>query len=471
MKKLLASLMAVIVVFSLAACGGNNPAPTTSANTGTAASQNATSQAPASQTSTGPVELKFMFWGSLVEKAEVEKCVENYNKLNEGKIHVTAQHVPDDYANKLATMVAGGTAPDIAYVSSGLAPTYAKEGKLLFVEDILGNDKSFLDTVLPGAQWKVDGKVAFFSTAMETLMITYNKDIFDQHGVKYPPSKFEEALNWEQFVDLCQQVTIDANGKNAKDPAFDANNIVTYGLSMSTYLNHILMLLASNGGSVLNADSSNTAFDSPEWIDTMNKINDLIYKYHVVPSPATSESLAAEAMLTGQIAMTCDGNWSLLDYQDQGLNVGVAVFPDLGKGPYSMSAPGVTAIFNSTQHPQEAWDFYKYSLDAENGPTDLFKKGLWQPVYSVYYTDPAKIAFWVDTPAHPAEYRDVVIANIDRNIVPLPTQYILKWGDVSAILNPAIDTIFRNPGDATQALKDAQATVNSSGAYHGRYDQ
>jgi len=416
------------------------------------------------------VELKFMYWGSLVEKTEVEKSVAAYNKLNEGKIRVVPQHVPDDYSNKLASMIAGGTAPDIAYLSSGLSSTYAKEGKILFVQDLLGDDLSFLDSVLPDAQWKVNGKVAYFSTAMETLMITYNKDIFDQHNIKYPPSRFEEALKWDDFVSLCQSVTFDKNGNNAKSPNFDPNNIVTYGLSVSTYLNHLLQLVYSAGGTVLNAAGTDTAIDTPAWINTMNKVNDLIYKYHVVPSPSVADTLAAEAMLTGQIAMTFDGNWSLLDYQDQGLNVGCAVFPNLGLGPFTMSAPGVTAIFSTTKYPQEAWDFYKYSLDAEKGPTDLFKKGLWQPIYFEYYTDPAKISFWVDNPAHPPEYRDVVIANINRNIVPLPASYIYRWGDVTQLLTPAIEAIFGAPGDAGPILKGAQATITSSKAFKGRFD-
>ncbi len=468
-KKILSFAMSLLLVVSFGGCGngsGNTSKTDSNANAGNSSSGTSTE----SNNNSGPVELNFMYWGGLVEKDAVQKCVDNYNKLHEGKIHVNAQHVPDDYSNKLASQVAAGKAPDIAYVSTSVAPTYAQEGKLLFVEDLLKEDKSFIDNVLPIAQWKVNGKVAFFSTALESLLITYNKDIFDEHKVAYPPSDASKALNWDDFVKLCKSVTFDSNGNDANSPDFNPENIATYGLSMTTYLNHILMLLNSNGGSILNQDSTNTAFNSPEWIDTMKKVQDLIYVHHVVPTPAKADSLAAEAMLTGQVAMTLDGNWSFLDYNDQKLNVGCAVFPDLGKGPSTMSAPGVTAIFASTKHPEEAWDFYKYSLDAENGATDLYKNGLWQPIYKDYYTNPEKVSFWIDTPAHPQDYKSVVIDNIDKNIVKTPQEYVKNWGDVAAILNPAIDAIFRNEKDPASALNEAQSTIESSKAYQGRYD-
>ncbi len=460
MKKLAASLMAAMLALSLAACGqGATDASNNPSNTSTGSGEVA--------------KLSFMFWGDEKEKAAVEKMVTNFNTENNGKIQVTPQHVPDEYAQKLSSMIAAKNAPDIAYVPAGSCVPYALDGTILFVEDALGSDTSFLDGVLPNDQWKVNGKTAFFSTAHETLMLVYNRDIFDSLGIAYPPTSLDKALSWDEFVDLCKQLTVDRNGNNAYSASFDSTNVKHYGFSMTFGINNWYPLLKSMGGDILKADDSNTSFDSPEMIDLMTKLQGLIVKDHVSPSmtDVSSNPDSTQLMLTGQVAMIIDGNWSFLTYDEEDLNVGCTFLPDMGKGPYTISAPGVTAMFSSTKYPDAALAFYKYSLDTEKGATDLYKNGLWQPIYKEYYTDPEKIAFWAQTGSRPEEFVDVVVKNIETNVTLLPTQFILEYSQIGNVINPAVDAIFRGESDPATALKEVQATIDSSGFYKGRFDK
>lgn len=453
MKKVLSMLMVVIMIASMAACGAGTSAP---------------SSAPS-----GAAEITFMFWGGAQEKAAIEQTIEKFNTAYQGKIHVTGQYVPDEYAQKLSSQIAAGKAPDIAYVSAGSAVDYALDGTLLSIEDLLGEDKTLLDDVIPSAQWKVNGKTAFFSTALESLMITYNRDIFDELGVEYPPTDFDKALTWDEFVNLAKQLTVDQNGNNALSPNFDSEKIRIYGFTIPFQINNWYPLLRSMGGDILTADSSNTNFDSPEMIDLMTKIQNLIVTDHVSPSMTdiSSNPDPTTMMVTGQVAMIVDGNWSFLDYDAIDLNVGCTMFPDMGNGSFTLNAPGVTAIFSSTKYPQEALEFYKYSLDTEKGATELYQNGLWQPIFKEYYTDPAKIAFWAETGSRPKEYVDVVVKNIEKNVCLMPVQFIKSYSEIGNVLNPAIDAIFRGEGDPATLLKDAQATINSAGFYKGRFDQ
>ena len=460
MKKLAASLMAAMLALSLAACGqGATDANNTPSNTSTGSGEVA--------------KLSFMFWGDEKEKAAVEKMVTNFNTENNGKIQVTPQHVPDEYAQKLSSMIAAKNAPDIAYVPSGSCVPYAMDGTILFVEDALGDDTSFLDGVLPNDQWKVNGKTAFFSTAHETLMLVNNRDIFDSLGIAYPPTSIDKALSWDEFVDLCKQLTVDRNGNNAYSASFDPTNVKHYGFSMTFGINNWYPLLKSMGGDILKSDDSNTSFDSPEMIDLMTKLQGLIVKDHVSPSmtDVSTNPDSTQLMLTGQVAMIIDGNWSFLTYDEEDLNVGCTFLPDMGKGPYTISAPGVTAMFSSTKYPDAALEFYKYSLDTEKGATDLYKNGLWQPIYKEYYTDAEKIAFWAQTGSRPEEFVDVVVKNIETNVTLLPTQFILEYSQIGNVINPAVDAIFRGEADPATALKEVQATIDSSGFYKGRFDK
>ncbi|HEY8363017.1 MAG TPA: sugar ABC transporter substrate-binding protein [Tissierellaceae bacterium] len=463
MKRLLSVLLVLMLVLSFTACSNKSDSNAVNSNDNSSNSKGSSSEV---------ANLNFMYWGSTVEKEAVQEAVERFNERYAGKIKVTAQHVPNEnYTTKLNTMIASNQAPDVAYVGSAAAVEYAKKGDIIFIEDILGDDKSFLDEVLEQEKWIINGKVAFISTATECLMISYNKDVFDELGVPYPPDKAEDALTWDEFVDLCKSVTIDINGNNAHSPDFDPNNIKTYGVYIWYGFNTWYPLLASLGGDIFNEDYTNTTFNSPEMIELMEKIQELIYVHHCAPSPAIADTLSSQALQTGQIAMTFDGNWSLLDYYKGGYNIGVTMYPDLGNGPYTISAPGVTAIFSQTKHPQECLEFYKYFLDPETGATDLYKNGLWQPIFKKYYTDEEKIDFWVDNEAHPKEYRSVIVDNIFKNMLRLPQSYINDWGELVNVLTPAVESIFRGEKSPKEALDEAQRIVEENGLFKGRFDQ
>ena len=63
-----------------------------------------------------------------------------------------------------------------------------------------------------------------------TVTLLYNKDMFDELSIEYPPYTVENAWSWDKFVEVSQKLTLDSSGKNAADSGFDANNIKQYGI-------------------------------------------------------------------------------------------------------------------------------------------------------------------------------------------------------------------------------------------------
>ena len=45
--------------------------------------------------------------------------------------------------------------------------------------------------------------------------------MFEEAGITVPTME-ADAWTWEEFLDVCQTLTIDNQGRNAKDPDFDA---------------------------------------------------------------------------------------------------------------------------------------------------------------------------------------------------------------------------------------------------------
>ena len=74
-----------------------------------------------------PAELTFTFWGSPFEREAVNQMLEAFNESHPN-IQVRGQHIPDNYAEKIATMVAGGTPPDVGYLNEQTAFLWAQEG-------------------------------------------------------------------------------------------------------------------------------------------------------------------------------------------------------------------------------------------------------------------------------------------------------------------------------------------------------
>lgn len=73
------------------------------------------------------MELTFTYWGSPFEREAVEQMLQAFNDSHPD-IQVRGQHIPDGYGEKISTMVAAGTPPDVGYLFEALAFPWAQEG-------------------------------------------------------------------------------------------------------------------------------------------------------------------------------------------------------------------------------------------------------------------------------------------------------------------------------------------------------
>jgi len=453
-KFLVLALVMTLAVAVLAACGRD----------------------PAAGVPEGVPQIEMMYWGGPDEQEAMTRVIDNFNAQNEGRIHVINSHIPADFGTVMNTRLAAGTPPDIAYTSSGGFYTMASEGHYFAIDNLIS--PGFLDTVVHDAIWRYDGRVYGLSTAQVNLILFYNADIFDELGVERPPHRFEDALSWDEFVNLAQRVTTDRNGNNALSPDFNPRQIATFGFNFWVGLNDVSLFAYSNGARLVNDDLTNTDLDSPEWIDTMYKLNRLVHHYRVVPTPADNEGMPSYPLESGAFAMTVGGRWSMLGFARQHIpfELGVAVMPDLGYGPFTMSPPGVTSIMALTQYPELAWEFWEYKMDVENGATELYAGGLWQPiVHDPWYTDPAALAVWTDNAAHPPAFQTAVLDMAMRpsQIVPLSSSYIRRVGEVTTFVTPAFQNIMGNPmtfDDVGNVMRDLQAEITANNAFHGVYN-
>ena len=325
-----------------------------------------------------PVELRFMFWGSGAEKEAVEGAIKQFNNSHPG-IHVTAQHVPGDYATKVNTLIAAKQTPDVAYMPEGLALKLGEQGQLLEMSKYFKAYPALKDRLPQTYLYFAPGKTIGTYIAPEITTLYFNRTLFKAANVAFPPAEVAKAWTWDQFVKTAQQLTLDRNGKNALDPAFDTKNIKQFGVSFPTGFIGWYPLLRANGADITDPTGKKYMMNSPQAVEAFQRLQDLMWKYHVAPTPTQLQNSPSTTvqLQSRKVAMAIDGQWILLDIAQSKLNVGVGVLPKM-KTSTTVFVGGASVIFASTKHPKEALELYMYY----NDPTkvDLYKKGLWMPL-------------------------------------------------------------------------------------------
>ncbi len=350
--------------------------------------------------------LKYMVWGSTVERDIVQGIVDSYNESHPN-VNVELLYVPNsDYDTKVATMVAGGSEPDIAYMSEALCYELYENGLLMNLYDFVNGDQAKFkyDEYVDGVWYRTsDTDLLGRRIGIAAWCLYYNKDCAAQAGVTFP-AKLDDSLDWDTFVSGLRKMTLDGAGKTPDDEGFDPENIAQYGFSFKTELTVLETMMNAHGVSWSNEDGTSFEWASPEGIQAMQKIADLINVHHVAPTPVQSKSLpgASVTLTSGIVAATIDGNWNCADFAAAGANFDIGVLPNAGY-KYGLQGCSPTVMFKSTKNPALAWDFYQYVADPENA-LPFYTSGISIPVIKSWLEDADKLQLWTDNEQHPAGY-------------------------------------------------------------------
>ena len=167
--------------------------------------------------------------------------VERFN-ASQDKIELVLEIVANNVAyDTLATQIAAGNAPCIVG-PVGIRGRDSFKGAWLDLQpliDAYNYDLSDFDPSLVGFyQVKEEGQLGI-PFAIFPSFVLYNKDLFDEAGLPYPPTEHgapyidengvERDWNIDTLTELAKRLTVDANGNDATSPDFDPENIVQFG--------------------------------------------------------------------------------------------------------------------------------------------------------------------------------------------------------------------------------------------------
>lgn len=418
----------------------------------------------AAATGEDKILLRYSHWGNEDEKASTWNTLQAFMEQNPN-ITVEQMYIPeagDPYLQKMNAMAASNTLPDAALFPDEYTLSWALRDMFLDLSEIYSGEHEKVDAI----QYRTpDGKLVGVSGAQEIQLIWYNKDLFDEEGIPYPPATAEEAWSWDQFLEIAKQLTVDVNGNNALSADFDPANIDRFGFQMGLWMMPVLSYMRSNGGDIFADDWLSLTLDSPPSIEAIQMIADLMNVHNVMPKLTAGGSMSTDTgLLSRKVAMAMDGQWVLETLnrvrREEGLNFGIGVLPYI-QDRVTTAIGGPIIAFSTTGHPQEAMQLVSFIMDPANTP-DYITGGLWMPNEKRWYHDPELLSIWIENENHPPEYKTAVVDySLDYVSKPLPNFRLPGWPGVWQILNPALEQVWLGEKSAEEAITAVMPEVQA----------
>ncbi len=377
------------IVFALAlvvaACGGDDgttgdtaAAPDeTSATTAAPEETPETTAAPTETTATeapepagDAVQIRWFVGlgtGGNPEQVEAQEAVVEAFNASRDDIDLVLEIVQNDVAyDTLSTQIASGNAPDIIG-PVGIRGANAYNGRWLDLQPLV--DASGYDlsrwTEEQVDVWRTDEGLVGLPFGVFPSLIFYNKALFDEAGLPYPPQEFGadydgQPWNMDTVREIGQFLTVDANGNDATSPDFDPDNIIQFGFA-EQWSEPQRFATMFGPGSMTNDDGTPNIPD--HWVDAFNWLYQGVWEESFIPNSEYegSDILAAgNPFDSGNVAMAHTHLWYICCLAGVGDNWDIAVVPERDGTHTAALHADVFRILNTTEHPEEAFEVLTY---------------------------------------------------------------------------------------------------------------
>lgn len=211
-----------------------------------------------------------------------------------------------DYGTALQTDLAAGTAADVFDLEYAQYAQFQSSGVLAPIE--LADPAAYRPSVLEAYQ--TDGVNYAAPSSFSTVVLYYNKTLFDAAGLEYPTNDWR----WADVQAAAEAITDPATG--------------TWGVHQPVSFYEFYKVLAQNGGEFLDADGTAVAFDSPEGLEAAQW---LVGKNGtIMPTIEDGQGTAdfdTNLFKDGKLGMMYSGIWVFGALADMGDDWDIAVDP------------------------------------------------------------------------------------------------------------------------------------------------
>lgn len=343
--------LATALALALTACGGGT-ANGGGDGTGTGGAGTGTGGGEAAQ----DVALRMTIWTSNEDHlALFDEIAEGYMAEHPEVTSITFDPLPfDDYTSTVTTQIAGGNAPDLAWVLENAAPDFVASGALLPLDETLEATEGYdLDDLSPSATelWRSDGELIAYPFSTSPFVAFVNDDLLAEAGL---PSGAEMLANgtwtWED-LSAAGATVAEATGKTG------------FVVRDFDYLNWDYLSTVWNGWGAepWSADGTQCSFDSPEMVEAFEFLHDAAFTTRSMPGPgSTADFFAGEAAVT----ITQISRANLLP--EGGFAWDLLPLPQGPTGEYAVTGQAGVGVLSQSPNAAAAADFLAYFTNPEN---------------------------------------------------------------------------------------------------------
>ena len=325
------------------------------------AAANEPAEAPAAETSASdtqaeeaavePVEIVFWHQYDSANAEMMAQLVEEFNSANPD-IRVTAVVQPsyDEYKTLLQTSILSNTTPDVAAVDLIWVPGLVSNEAVQPLDELIAADSEFdlADFYTLLAEYDViNGSRYAIPVSANNMQVIWNKDLFEAAGLdpETPP------VTWEEMQAMAEQC---AN----PDEGVVGFEFYTQPTGEGITWQFQVWLWAA-GAEFLNADNSAAAFNSPEGLEALTFVSDMLDGKGSVPA-------AWGAFGDGKACMQLDGSWLFGYRKDAPFEWGIAAVPGPEAGQTASNIGGEHLImFKNSENQEATWRFMSFLSSTE----------------------------------------------------------------------------------------------------------
>jgi len=389
-----------------------------------------------------PVTLNFYHNGGIPQE-QFNQQFASY--INQKLPNVTVNFIPKDKNVSLADMIAGGSANIDIFIDSigqiGLNGSLIDLGLNYDISDLVKKHNIDLNRFDPNTidAVKVMGGLYGLPISNSTMVLIYNKDIFDKFGVPYP----KDGMTWDELAELSKRLT-----------RFDSG--VQY-VGYSTSINHYLRM---NPLSLVNVDpqTKRATLDTDQW-------KKLIQETLLNPMQSDAYKTVAEQL---------SKQWYRIPYMDefskeknvaifsfmygehswlQGMNYDFAALPSFKDKPKvgAQAYPTYMFITSTSQKKDAAMEVIKLFVSDEYQMKQSKEGGI-----TTLKSEQIRQVFGQETQMKDKNIRNAVFYNSTAPATP-KTRYDTY---VEEQIRTQFSLLLRGQTDMNTALRTAQENVN-----------
>ena len=355
-----------------------------------------------------PGTTELVFWAFGAEGEHVAKLIPEFERRHP-EIHVRVQMIPWNAAHeKLLTAFAGQSLPDMCQLGNTwipefavlnalepLAPWVAQSGTVHDTSFFPGIwDTNLIDSVLYGVPWYVDTRVLF-----------YRKDLFEQVGFAAPPR------SWDEWFELSARL-------KAKYP----DNYALFLPGNIEFAPSVILGL-QQGSTLLKENNTRGNFSGKEYVEAMHAFHRFFVNGWAPAKPTQLVNLY-QSFAEGYFTMYMTGPWNIGEFKRRlpdTLQDAWMTAPLPGpNGDIGVSLAGGSSLvmFRSSEHKYEVWKLIEYLSE----PAQQLQ------FYEITGDLPGRLEAWRDSALATNKYAAAFFEQLKHAV---PTPKVPEWEQIA----------------------------------------